>query len=381
MRTDRSLKIGVCVLLLISAADVQACGFYTAGIVTLRDSASQSKLIVYGKLENAREGEAFGGSVDLRITQVIKQNAVLAGRQVIQLPSYIPIPDAKNPPQYLVFGDVVDGKIDPFRGVPCTEEAVDYLKQALKFDGKERVALMQFCFKYIEHADRGIADDALGEFLKSSDPEIRSAARKLPPDRLRQWLQNEKTQSNRLRLYGYLLGNCGSSDDAILLRKLLDRLTSTKETGLVDGILTGYTLLDPKEGWAFCRECLRGSANFVVRYSALRTARYFYTTHPGVVTDKETLDAIAPAFDQNDMADLAMEYLRDWKCWKHTDQILALASKKGFDAPIIQVCILRYCLQCPDEKAKKFVADKRKSDAERVADAEEFLANEVKTRP
>ena len=54
---------------------------------------------------------------------------------------------------------------------------------------------------------------------------------------------------------------------------------------------------------------------------------------------------------QEDIADLPIDYLREWKCWKLTDEVLATFGKKGFEAPIIRRRVVRYALQVPEAAA------------------------------
>jgi hypothetical protein len=275
------------------------------------------------------------------------------------------------------------GKPDIYRGDVVTPAGVGYVKGLLAIDAKDKVKLMRYAFDYLDHKDQTVATDAYHEFVTAGDPDIRTAAKGLAPEKLRGWLRDEKTPATRLRLYGYLLGNCGTKADAALLRKLLDRLTRHEDGSPVcDGILTGYTLLDPKEGWAYARELFkRPNADFIGRYSALRAARYFHTTHPGVLTQKDILGVVSLALEQPDMADLPVNDLRQWKCWELTDAVLALFDNKDFDIPIVRRNVVRYALQCPDPKATRFVAELRKKDPDLVAAAEEYLRQEKPPTP
>ena len=163
---------------------------------------------------------------------------------MVRLPRFVPLMDPKAPPTYLLFADVADGKPDFFRGEVCTPAAADYLAGLTKLDGKDRVRLMRYCGDFLEHADPVVAADAFHEFLKSADPDIRTAGRNLNPDPIRRWLTSKKTPSDRLRLYAFLLAQCGDQADAKLLRGLLDRRIKGESPPQMDGVLTAYTLLD-----------------------------------------------------------------------------------------------------------------------------------------
>ena len=68
----------------------------------------------------------------------------MAGRTVIRVPHYLPIADPKNPPRYLIFGDVTNGRLDPFRGVEGTPALAAYAQAVLAIDAKDRIRVMRF---------------------------------------------------------------------------------------------------------------------------------------------------------------------------------------------------------------------------------------------
>jgi hypothetical protein len=94
-----------------------------------------------------------------------------------------------------------------------------------------------------------------------------------------------------------------------------------------------------------------------------------------VVSAKQLRDGVLLLLMQNDMADLAVEDLRRWKCWKAADQVLAL---KSHDVPIVRRSVLRFALSCPgNAKAAQVVAAWRKQDPDYVAEVEELLQLEA----
>src|SRR5205823_5124087 len=103
-----------------------------------------------------------------------------------------PIPDPKDPPHILVIGEVVKGKFDPSFGEYGKQALADYVKGLLAI-GADRIALMRYCFDYLDHEDAAIATDAYRQFITSTDPDIRAAARKLSAVKLRRWLQDPRT--------------------------------------------------------------------------------------------------------------------------------------------------------------------------------------------
>jgi hypothetical protein len=150
----------------------------------------------------------------------------------------------------------------------------------------------------------------------------------------------------------------------------------------VDGILAGYTMLKPNEGWAYTRGLLKDpSKEFMLRYAALRAARFFWDSRPDVVDKKDLVEGVCELLDQSDICDLAIEDLRKWQRWDVADRVLGLQGKKSHDIPIIRRAILRYALSCPDKKAADLVAQWRQRDPEMVKDTEELLKLETAAPP
>jgi hypothetical protein len=78
--------------------------------------------------------------------------------------------------------------------------------------------------------------------------------------------------------------------------------------------------------------------------------------------------------NQGELADMAIEDMRSWKIWDHTDQVVKLYNQKGFDAPIVQRAIIRYALNCPPTDASRaFLAERRKKEPDVVKDVEDGL--------
>jgi hypothetical protein len=345
----------------------------------LREDAVNCDLIVYGTLANPRE-EGDRGSTDLLISDVVKANPILGNAKVLKIPKYLPVTDPKNPPGMLVFCDVFKGEIDPFRGVLAGPAMVGYLKGLLAVHGDDRVRVLWHCARYLEHPDQEVAADAVLEFQLASPKEVTAASCKVPAEKLRAWLADPKTRAERLNLYAFLLGNVGRDADFVLLRDLLERHLK-EPTPSPDGILTACVLLRPGEGWTLVRGLLRKpDSDFTVRYTALRTVRYFHS-HSDVIGNKDVLDAMRLALAHGDMADLPIEDLRHWHSWELTDAILALRGKPTQPLPVVRRAIVRYALQCPRPEAAAAVAEMRKETPELVADQEELLKLEAESPP
>jgi hypothetical protein len=340
---------------------------------TLTSEVSQASMVLFGTLTNAQLAAGGQGTTDLKIEAIIKKNDILGDQKVVTLPRYVP-PDNSST-KFLIFCDVFKGKIDPYRGVPVkgNTDIVKYLQGAMKVKDKPIGERLRFFFDYLDNPDFEISNDAYKEFGNADYKDYKDMARNLPAAKIVKWLQDPDTPTFRYGLYASMLGHCGTTKDAAVLRKMLDDPDKRLNSG-VDGILAGYTLLQPKEGWAYTRGLLKDAQKeFMLRYAALRAARFFWDSRPDVVDKKELVGGVGLLLDQSDIADLAIEDLRKWGRWDVLDRVLGLYGKKSHDIPIVRRAILRFALTCPDPKARAFVDDIRKKDSDMVNDVEELL--------
>lgn len=362
-------------LLLAGAGSSRACP--PGAPPTLRAEADDCDFIVVGTLQNAQHSAA-GDSTDFVITQVLKPHPALIGRRVIQMPRYLPNDDPTKPQQIVAFGTVEKGNLELYRGVPGRQALADYVKRLLTIERDDRVRTLGYCFDFLQHEESEIAGDAYKEFASSSDRDYQRVGRTLQSARLRLWIQDEKTPPHRLGMYAMLLAHAGDPNDAALLRKAIER-TAKESPGSLHELLTGYTILKPKEGWAFTLDLLKSpSREFYVRYAGLKAARYLWANYPESVAHKDILAGMSSLLAQDDIADLAIEFLRERQCWQMTESILPLFKKPGDEAKLIRRNVVRYALHCPDVRAKRLINDLRQTDPDVVSQAEESLPEEAK---
>jgi hypothetical protein len=361
-------------LLLLSASPAPACSLCGGALQqapTLRQEAAQptARMILFGPIQNSRGAT----TTELTIDTVLRSDPAVAGKKTLDLGRYLPISDPKDPPHFLVFCDVGKDKIDAYRGVPIrTAEGLDYVKKALALDPKDPAADLDFYFRYLENPDKEIAFDAFLEFVRANDQQLGQVSSKLSAEKLRGWLKDPNTPPERLSLYAFLLGGCGGDADADFLATQL-KDDGERTINAYDGYLGGYIHLRPREGWEAALAVLRdGRKPLPMRLAAVRTVRMYHGWRPKENHD-EVLKCLSAMVAQGELADVAIEDLRRWKMWDLTADVLALYGRKGFDAPIMQRAILRYGLSCDDEAAKKFVAERRRTEPDLVKEVEESL--------
>jgi hypothetical protein len=85
------------------------------------------------------------------------------------------------------------------------------------------------------------------------------------------------------------------------------------------------------------------------------------------------VQSLAVLVPQGDLADLAIEDLRQWKEWGLTADVLAQFGKKSHAAPMVRRAIVRYGLTCPRADARQFIEWLRRTDPSLVQDVEESL--------
>ena len=86
---------------------------------TLTNEVAQADFILYGTLGNAKpdpkDPGSTKGTTEMTIDAVVKAHAMVKGKKTFTIPRFVP-PDPK-PYKYMVFFNVVNGDVDPYRGV------------------------------------------------------------------------------------------------------------------------------------------------------------------------------------------------------------------------------------------------------------------------
>jgi hypothetical protein len=382
MRRWISCSAGLIGLLLTLPSLAPACSLCDSALrsqTTLRQDVEEAKLVLYGTIANPQLNKKPGsppgsGTTEFYVLHVIKNDPILGGRQKIELQRYLPVLDPKNPPKYVVFCKVNDGELNPYHGRQVDSDgALTYLNGVLGVIGKDRMQQMTYFFKYLDSADKTISADAFLEFARCNDQEIGNIAKNLPADKLRQFLQDPKTPTERLGLYAFMLGAGGNDKDAATLLRTMIENPTDRTTGALDGLLSGYIHLKPREGWDLAAAFLGDDKKpFLQRFAISRTLRFYQAWKPAE-SKNDILRCMAVMIADGQIADMAIEDLRQWKMWDLTKEVLAQYGKSSHNSPIAQRNIVRYALCCPLPEAQQLVKTVRQQDPELVRDLEEGL--------
>jgi hypothetical protein len=378
-RGSAVLAFGLLASLPCPAPACTLCGGNPATTATIRQDLGPARMVLYGTVADSRM-IGNGGTTDLKIDRVLRSDPFLGDKKVITLPRFVPN-DKRNPTKLLVFCDIAQGKLDPFRGIPVQSPAlVDYVKGVIELDPKDRNAALVYFFRYLDHADPVVANDAFVEFAKANDAEIGQVARRLDAEKLRKLIQDPQTPAARLSLFTFLLGSCGTERDAAYLKGIIENPTGRTANAL-DGALAGYIQLQPRAGWEAVANILRDDKRGLTpRLQALSAVR-FHRAWRGKDVEREVYRSLEATLADPLIADKGAEYLREWQLWDLTDRVLGLWDKKGFDSPIFRRSVVRYALTCPKTDAARFLErlKSQKDGKEMVQEVEESLqADKVK---
>jgi hypothetical protein len=362
---------------LIATPHAEACTFCGDNIrtkPTLRMQFAQAKAVLYGTLKNPRfDAKTDEGFTDLHLSAALKDDPARGNQNVLVLKAYLPV-IGDTPAEYLAFCGVANGKLDATFGVPATAAVVEYLKGVNKIDATDCAACLAYFFKHLASTDATVATDAFVEFARATDADIAKAAKHFDPAVLRKLIADEKTPPERIAVFAYVLGVCGGPADAAFLGAMLKQSPLPERVrDSFGGLLAGYVLLAPKEGWVFTTAILGDDKqSFAVRLSAIGTVRFFQATR-SAACKPEVLKCCAALLPHGDFADQAIEDLRRWGYWDLSNDVFAQFAKPTHSAPIVRRCIVRYALSCPNDDAKRFVTALKQTDPKLVAAVEEQL--------
>jgi hypothetical protein len=367
------------------AAARAACPFCCIGQPTpLRAEAKSARLVLVGTLSNPRRDDNPNAAPDaivsdFRVRDVIKDDPVRAGRTLLAVHRNGPA-NPTGETLFLVFVDIDKGKLDFYRGIPVSGEAVvPYLRGSIDQSGRTADERLLFFFRHVDSPDPTVAEDAFLELSAGEWPDLLRLAPRLDRAKLRRSVADPKAPANRVALFATLLGATGSRAEAKTLADLLDREPLPEAVRV--GALSGLFLLDRPAARARLTELVRDPRReFLQRYAAVRVSRFLADYCPGVLSRNELAAALDPFLEQSDMADLVVDQFRKWCRWEKTDRVLALTGRGDGETAVrlINRAVLRFALSCPEgsperARAAPVVDAFRKQNTELIQDVEESL--------
>ena len=330
--------------------------------------------VVCGTLANPKlDGNTGAGTTELRIDKRVKDDPRLKGINVFILPRYLTVLSPKEPPRFIA---LLDDKLQCIGGrADYSPALLDFLAASEAVKGKPRNEKLAHFAKYLDSADASVAEEAFMQFAQASDREVLDAAKSLKPDVFRKLVQDQKLVPERLALFAFLLGATGTPADADLLAPYL-RKPDDRACKALDGILAGYILIKPKEGWAWAHSVVGDpKQSFFVRWGTVKAVRFLQRARPEQY-HKEFLHTAGLMIQTGELADVAISDLERAQIWDHTKLILAQYGKKSHTAPIVRNALVRYAIVCPLPEARDFVNQLRQREPKLVRELEQDIAFE-----
>lgn len=289
---------------------------------------------------------------------------------------------------YLLLGrkdDKLGVKWEP-APLPVSETSYQYIIQAPSPETTAAERLPYF-IKFLEFPDREIANDAFAQFVNAPTKDIAAVAAKLPRDKIRRWLADDKTPLNRQAGYGLMLGLSGNADDGAFLEKRIVNGNPDRQFG-IEGLIFGYLLLTGEEGLARIEKTSLSNprAEDGAVFAAWVATRYFWSYGNGKISHERLQAALRPLIDRPALSDSAIETLARWKDWSLHERLMKLYEQKQANEQSTKEMIINYMIastkDMPTEAAeppahviagRKCLEKLRERDPKLVAHAEKFF--------
>lgn len=368
---NRTKKFAAAAGVLLAASWAGACPFCAKLTRSASDDIRESDAVFLAVLSDPRDDPTDGPSTAFRVLTVVK------GRSEVESASRIASrvsSAARRPIERMIFAEIREGRLAPSKMLTVTPEYVRYLKELGEDVDRPQAERLRRLFAYLGSDDPQTSQDAYAEFAKSSYRSTARAAVGFDSGRLRSWLADASAASERVGLYGLLLGLCGGPSDAEFLSRLIEAGEPRHLPGL-DGLLGGLCLLNRDRGVDWTIAMLAGDSSTPARRMAAMAALSFLLAESPPDDPSRLLERAKPALAHPEVASLLIDELRRGECWSAVDAVLGLAESER-DGP----AVLRYALACPEDQAKAFVFRTSHENPNAVRDAEQALEFERTAR-
>lgn len=231
---------------------------------------------------------------------------------------------------------------------PIAEATVRYLASLPAVDAAAETRFRYAC-QHVASSDPTIAGDAFAEMAAIDLAAIKAWRNLLPVDAIRQSIDDPRSSGERLGLYGFLLGLCGTPEDADSLRKRF--LEAEGLPSGADGLAAGYLLLAGEAGLAALESDVFETSTLspLLAASLFDALQFFREQDAGPFTRERLRQAACRGFARPDTADLAVGYLVAGREWEALPRVVDLLDAGDVDPTrkrALQVTAVRYLLEC-----------------------------------
>lgn len=331
----------VACLVIFSSPVVQACEFCAAPALTLSEQIANAQIALLVDWQAGREAEIGDvGSASYTIRQVVAgEKAEWEVGRDLQQAGYVA---AQKGEQFLLLGQVYEQEISWQPPVRMPPEVFQYVRQAPASTEPIEVRLAYF-WRYIEHENVDIRNDAFGEFAKAPYEKIRLLSKLYSPKSLREWLVNDESEKTRRGLYGLMLGLCGDEQDAQFLRAQILMPSEGYRLG-IDGLMAGYLLLAGEQGLQELTRAKLQEGNDAELH-ALMSAMRFHATYRSPQLSQQVLNvAMRQMLSNARQVDLVIVDLARGNDWEAMDQVAAIYSDSNMPYRSTKLTVIRYFL-------------------------------------
>lgn len=340
-----------------------ACPFCDAVQPTFAERRAESQALVLG------EAGSVGKSTTFVVRQTIDGRDLLGAVETITCEAS----DAKAGSLALLLGRRT-GEPPRWRweAIVVEEAALGYYLRApsLKLPAAER---LPYFAKYLEHADRQVADDAFWEFGRAPFDAVAAVEASLPFEKLRRALVDVNVPGSRKGFYGLALGLAKDAAEQAANRRVLEELVRAEATDFragFDGILAGYLLVEGAAGLDVI------DARFLTNPKAAegdvrhaQAALRFYLQYGRTIPEARLLKSVALLLDRPATAPLAFSDLTRRQAWGYVATAVRLFTASPGDDPALDRAVFGYLLVCPQPDAREALRKLKTDYTERSKDA------------
>lgn len=232
---------------------------------------------------------------------------------------------------------------------------------------------LPYFVKYLEHADRDVAEDAFREFGRAPFEAVAAVAPALPYESLRAWLVDPNVPGERKGFYGMALGLAPAGPDRApnveLLRKVVTAPAGEFRAGF-DGVVGGFLWAEAAAALDLIDErFLRNPAAAEGDVRHAQAALRFYLQYGRGIPEARLIASVALLLGRPATAPGALQDLTRRRAWAFVDRAEKLFLASSGDDPALDRAAVGYLLVCPEAEARAALKRLRQVAPERTAEA------------
>jgi hypothetical protein len=246
-------------------------------------------------------------------------------------------------------------------------EAAGYIAEV----SRRRMELSpEFYFQHWLSTDPLVAADVQDELEQLDRPQLCSLAKLADRRKLVEIVRGEITGQRRIALT--LLGECGTPDDAEMLREIILLPEARSERHLGE-VMESYLRLTGERGIVLLEdEFLKNyCASYTKIYAAIWALRQIQMD--GTISAERLSKSLRPMLDRLDLADLVIVHYAQIQDWNVLDRVAALFKESTPGCHWARVPAARYMQMCPLSEARNYLDEFRTIDPKAVSRAEIFF--------